>query len=65
MVYMRMKDLNTEALRHIDRIAWDDSCGAEQKLQAIQNILYQHEAMSDDRSIRCEEGIDGFAPDTV
>ena len=38
-----MSDMKVDLIRHIEGVAWDDSCDAETKLARIQDLLYQNE----------------------
>ena len=45
-----MVPMTNELIRHIQGVAWDDSCDAETKLTRIQGLLYEAEQQADAKS---------------
>ena len=46
-----MSNMEMELLTHIERIVWDVNVPNEQKIESIQNLMYQWGANMDRRSI--------------
>ena len=50
-----MDDMRNVLIRFIDELIWDDKYNDMGKVKAIQNLMYQYEAISDARSMEIED----------